>query len=526
MKLGKSKIFLLFCLSFIVGVFLGNYLNYYVIAVSAMIFVMLVTLNWKGLLAPDPPKADEASPNFTLRVPSGNKIWVWRSLIGFLGLTLLLGAWRYKTSFPYDEPNFVGKYYGQEMELEGIVVREPDVRSSKINLTVRPLPQSLPSSGEGGFVGNVLLNLGRYPEYQYGDRLKISGKLEEPFVSEEFSYKDYLSRFDTYAVMRFPEAQKIGQGQGGRIKSALLAVKHKFQEILSQALPEPHNALVLGLILGLKRALPESLREALIAVGVSHIIVISGYNISLITRNILKTRWVWGRRAAFILTVSTVLAFVIMTGAEASVIRAAVMGLMLVFAMNIGRIYQARNAVIFAAALMVAQNPKILNFDIGFQLSFVATIGLIYLAPIFEKWFQKIPDFLSLRTNLASTLAAIIFTLPLLIYYFDRLSIAAPLVNVLVLWAVPYTMFLGLLAGAVGLLFLPLAKIVTALAWVLLEYVIRTVEFFARLPFSGTSIGINIPVMIIYYALLVFGLWAYRNRKRFFYEVEYVKQQL
>lgn len=524
MKIGKSKIFLLFCLSFIVGVFLGNYLNYYIIALSAMIFVMMVTL-----------PSFNIHPPLTPPIEGGEKEWRLFSgkgmiLIGFLGLTLLLGAWRYKTSFPYESPNFVGKYYGQEMELLGIVVREPDVRSNKINLTVgkltpSPSPPSL-REGEKEFSGNILLNVGRYPEYEYGDNLKIKGKLEEPFVSEEFSYKDYLSRFDTYAIMRFPEVQKIGDGQGNKIKFALLAIKHKFQEVLSQNLPEPHNALVLGLILGLKRTLPDDLREALIVVGVSHIIVISGYNISLITRNILKTRWVWGRRAAFVLTVFVVLAFVIMTGAEASVIRAAIMGLMLVFAMNVGRIYQARNAVIFAASLMIAQNPKILNFDIGFQLSFVATIGLIYLAPIFEKWFQKVPDFLSFRTNLASTLAAIIFTLPLLIYYFDRLSIAAPLVNILVLWAVPYTMFLGILAGAVGFVFLPLTKIVTTLAWVLLEYVIRTVELFARLPLSGTSVGISVPVMVIYYLLLIFGLWAYRHKKQFFYEVEYVKQKL
>ncbi len=522
MKFPKSKIFLLFCLSFIVGVGLGRYLNYYVIAGAAMVFVMMATI---------PPfhlplfseQGEKKGMDSRLR---GNDNSFWILLVGFLGLVLLFGAWRYKTSFPYNDSNFIGKFYGQEIELEGVVVKDPDVRSNRTNLTVSS--KLIIDNYNNKLVGNILLNVGRYPEYQYGDKLKITGKLEEPFESEEFSYKNYLSRFDTYAVMRYPEVAKLAEGQGNKIKAALLAIKHKFQEVLTTSLPEPHASLVLGLILGLKKALPEDLQEALIIAGVSHIVVISGFNISIITKNLLRTRSFLGRRVAFALSFLIVLAFVIMTGAEASVIRAAIMGLLLVIAFNVGRIYQARNALVFAAGLMILQNPKILSFDIGFQLSFAATLGLIYLAPIFEKAFQKIPNFyfLSFRTNLASTTAAILFTLPFQIYYFDRISIVALLANVLILWAVPYTMFFGLIIGAVGIAYLPAAKLVADISWVLLEYLIRLVEFFAKLPFAATSAKINVPVIVMYYVSLVFAIRFYRNKKRFYQELEYVQERV
>lgn len=489
MRLGKSKIFLLFCLSFIVGVALGQYLNNYVMAISAMFFLLGIGIFWTRR-----------------RV----------LLVGFLGLTFLLGALRYQASFPNAKNNFVGRLYGQTVELQGIVAREPDVRDRQTNLTLKP----------EGYVGNILLAVGRYPEYHYGDKLRIKGKVEEPFETEDFSYKNYLSRYDTYAVMRYPKVERSGAGYGNPVKAWFLTIKQKFLTVLSQILPEPHNALVLGLLLGLKRALPTSFKDALAVAGVSHIVVISGYNISIITRNLLKTRSWWGRRAAFWLSLLTVLAFVVITGAEASVIRAAVMGMMVVLALNLGRMYRPLNALVFVGTVMVAQNPKILSFDIGFQLSFMATLGLIYLSPIFEKWFSVLPDFLGFRTNLSSTLAAQTMTLPLLMLYFDRLSVVAPLVNVLILWVIPYAMFFGFFTGLAGLLYLPLGQLLGGLVWILLEYLIRVVNFFAGLPLAAISVQINLPVVFGYYLLLAAGLAIYRYRKNFNYYLEYVRVKI
>jgi len=514
MDLGKSKIFLLFCVSFIFGVFAGKFVSYTAMAFSAMVFVMLATLGWR------------------------KKAWM---IAGFLGLTVLLGAWRWQQSFAvtYAE-NFVGNYYEQKVEWEGVVVRDPDVRSNKVNLTLGELtpsqsPPSFPASPAGRqegekIQGNILLNVGRYPEYQYGDRLRFMGKLEEPFVTEEFSYKDYLSRYDTYAVMRFPKVERTGEEQGSKITAALYRAKHRLQDVIVGVLPEPASALLLGIILGLKRSLPESLSTALVMAGVSHIVVISGYNISILTKNVLRSRGLLGRRAALILSASVILAFVVMTGAEASVVRAAIMGFALIAATGTGRLYAVQNAVIFAGAAMIAQNPKILQFDIGFQLSFMATLGIIYFSPILEMGLRKIkiPEagFLSLRGNLSSTTAALVFTLPLLLYHFERLSVYAIPANVLILWSVPYVMALGMAVAFVGLVFLSAAKLIAATAWVLLQYQIWLVTWVAGLPGAAMALAVDFRFLVAYYALLVLGLWYYRYRNKFWYYLEYAEVKL
>lgn len=500
MYFGKARIFLILCVAFILGVFLGRFVGLLIAAILAAVFIMLVTLLW--------PK------DLRSLGEGGQRLFM---VVGFAGLIMVLGIWRFQQSLPDETaPDFIGQLSGQKVGLVGVVADEPDVRANKTNLVI----------AADGYEGKLLASVGRYPEYEYGDELKLSGKLEEPFVSEEFSYKDYLSRSDIYAVMSFPKIEKLEQGQGNVVKAALLSVKHKFQKTLSQVLPEPHNAFLLGLILGLKRAIPETLQEAFIITGVSHIVVISGYNISIITRNILKTRAWWGVRAAFYLSLLTVLAFVVLTGAEASVLRAAIMGLTLVVAIRSGRIYYAINALILAAVLMLVINPKILAFDVGFQLSFLATLGLIYLAPVFEKWFWRIPNFLALRSNLASTLAAQLFTLPLLIFYFDRVSLIAPLVNVLILWVIPYVMFFGFFTGLFGMVFLPLGQLLSGIPWVMLEYMIRVVEFFARLPLSSTSAQINVWLMNLYYLVLTLSLIGFRRLKRFYYQLEYYETKL
>lgn len=442
-----------------------------------MIFIMLITIGWQKR---------------------------WLKLIGFLGLVMLLGAVRYQMSFPHNKENFIGKLYDQKVELEGLIVDDPDVRADKTNLVFQP----------DGYTGEILLTVNLYPEYRYGDRVKILGKLKEPFENEEFSYKNYLSARGVYGTISFAQVEKLASGQGNPVKAALLGLKHKFVNTLSLILPAPHRALAFGLILGLKRALPEPLLAALVIAGVSHMVVASGYNISIITDNILKTRPYLGRSMAIALAFLMILAFVVLTGAGASVIRAGLMGLLLLVALLVGRIYNVVNALVFAGAAMILQNPKILPYDIGFQLSFLATLGLVLLMPTFENWFARLPNLLNFRTNLAATLAAQIFTLPLLVYYFDRVSVVAPVVNVLILWTVPYAMLSAFLAGLLGFVFLPLAEFAAAATWLTLEFQIRVVKWFASLPGASRSLKINLLIVVLYYLVLAWALIYARLRRR------------
>ena len=152
---------------------------------------------------------------------------------------------------------------------------------------------------------------------------------------------------------------------------------------------------------------------------------------------------------------------------------------------------------------MLLFNPKILFWDAGFQLSFLSTIGLIYLSPLIKKDFQWLPEFFSLRDNLVSTISAIIITLPLILFNFGRLSIVAPIVNVLILPAIPLIMFLGFWQMFFATFSVFLSGIMGWGSWLFLTYVIKVVEIFSSLSFAAVDSQISWWMMFILYVLII-----------------------
>lgn len=505
MKLHKSQVFLILLLSFLGGVFAGQFgdpqasrISFFVLAIMA---IVLVTIQW------------------------GNaRIFLTASVM----IAISLGIWHFQRSVPEINESHIAFYNDQEkLVWQGIVVEEPDVRQNKTNLTVRAVALCDPdcsvsihrqnSQGPingrateemvGGdlITGKVLLSVGKYPEYQYGDMLEISGKLETPFETDEFSYKDYLSKDDIYSTARFSDVKVVDRNQGHPAKAVLLDFKARFSSVLSQVIPEPQNSLLLGLLVGARRSIPEKLLDDFKTTGVTHIIAISGFNISIITRILGRLiQRLLGIRASLIISTLVVIGFVIITGAQASVVRAAIMGILVVVALNIGRASTMVNVLILTGAIMVAFNPRILIFDVGFQLSFLATAGLIYFADDIERVLSKVPKFFEIRSSLAATLSAQVFVLPLLIFYFDQLSIIAPLVNVLILPIIPWAMLFGFISGALGLVWIPLSFITAWITWALLSYQIIVVEFFAKVPFAAVAVeNISLSWVLMYYVILL-----------------------
>jgi competence protein ComEC len=178
-----------------------------------------------------------------------------------------------------------------------------------------------------------------------------------------------------------------------------------------------------------------------------------------------------------------------MTGASASVVRAGVMGTLLVYAGFIGRKSNIINALVLAGTVMIFLNPLILRNDIGFQLSFLATLGLVYISPIFEKWFVKIPEFF--RVLLAATLAAQVFTMPIIISNFGLLSLISPIANIAILPFVPVSMFLGFASGLLGMIWLLVGKIVGFFGYIILEIVIKISQLLASVPYASLELKMN-----------------------------------
>ncbi len=470
MTLNKSKIFLIICLSFVVGVFLGRFINYEIMAILAMIFIISGTLFYKH-----------------------RNIFIL--LIG--GLFILLGSWRFQTDF---RQNDLKQLYNQNVSAAGIILEEPDARTDKTFLTIGNITidnQHLKSK--------MLLSVGRFPEYNYGQKVSFQAKVLEPKEFDDFSYKNYLSRFGIDAVAYNPKISKAESGFGNPVKERLIEFKKFFVRRLEVLLPEPQNSFLAGILVGNRHSIPQDLTDALSITGTTHIIAISGFNITIIAAAIdAILLFFFSRRVSFVIALLCIVLFVIMVGASASAVRAGIMGVLAMLALNLGRINTINNALAMTAAIMLIINPQILHFDLGFLLSFAALMGLVYIGPIFSMYFTKVPKFLN--AYLVPSTAAYITTLPILLIYFGRFSLVAIPVNVLILYFVPMSMLLGSLA-----ILIPYPFVWGA--WVVLTYILTIIQWAAKIPFAAFSLQLNWWFGAAYYLILI-GLIILWNRKQ------------
>jgi len=252
--------------------------------------------------------------------------------------------------------------------------------------------------------------------------------------------------------------------------------------------PEPHSAFLGGITIGAKEGLPKNLQEEFRTTGVAHIVALSGYNITIVAGSIMLALSFLPRYFAVGGGVIGVILFAIMTGGSATVLRASIMALLALAARATGRIYAVSWALFLAGFFMVLENPKILRFDVSFQLSFMATLGLIYLSPIAENWFKFVPRKFKLREMTIATVSAQIFVLPLLVYKMGVFSVVSLPVNFLILPFIPMTMFFGFITGISGMISAVLSAPFGWISYALTQYELWIVEIFSKLPFAVVNI--------------------------------------
>lgn len=489
-NISKSKIFLIICICFVVGVGLRSFI--------LIPLIVIYCLGGTGL---------------TILILFGRKRLF---LIMGLGIIFMaLGMFRYDISMPNNiDSSNIQYYHNQEIELIGIVNKEKDQRSDHTKLTIK---------FEGEINGKVLVKTELYPVYEYGDILKIKCRMQAPepieFTTEAgtrvFYYDKYLSSFDIYTVCYRPQIFLIAEDQGNILMSGLLKIKGIFTDAVQSLIAEPQASFLGALLLGAKKAIPDDLMNSFNLTGTTHIVALSGYNITIIAvliLNICKILWI-PRKVSFWVSLGVILFFVLITGAQASVVRAAIMGMLVLLAIQLGRQSRVTNLLILAAVVMIIINPKVLIFDAGFQLSFLATMGLIYLSPYLEKGFKWLPNIFELRSSLVATLSATIMTLPLILFQFGRLSLVAPLANMLILPAIPLAMALGFIAAILSFIWWPLGMVVGWIVWLVLNYIIKLVEFFAKFEWSSYEFGnLSFWWLIIGYSILAI-FFIFLNRK-------------
>lgn len=499
--MSKSRVFLFLLLSFIAGVFCASFLDIPILFLGGIFVfgIFLISVFWRKKPA---------------------------MLAGFLILFFVLGLWRCD-AVQKEELFAVRKFNNKgEFLIRGKIVAEPDRRDFNQKFVFEA--QKIEINGEWRDVsGKILVTSRRFPEYQYGDELEISGKIQAPENFDDFDYIGYLAKDDVYSLIKYPKIKKIN-GEELSVFGILFKIRQKFETALGLILPEPHSSFLAALILGARKTLPPELTENLIVSGTTHIVALSGFNITIISSFLISllTMFLIRRGVAFWISISAIAAFTLMTGAMASVVRAAIMGILVLWAQRESRFYSITNAVVFAGALMIFVNPKILRWDIGFQLSFAATLGLIYISPIFKIWLtsnkigkpiisfkQKVLE--NFKEIFYLTASAQIATLPLILYHFGRLSLVALFANLAILPVIPLTMFFGFLAGGLALVSVFLGKIAAASVFILLSYEMAAVNFFAKIPLASVSLpSLSISLIFFIYLGLIFGIVICRKRRQ------------
>lgn len=444
----KSQIFFYLLSAFVLGVFVSsfgfmNYSGTLFLAVAGLAIVALSFYHKLGLL------------------------------VGFIVLAFAVGGARFNLFDLAD--NNLRNLSGQEVTLVGYVDSEPEIEGNRTRFVFQ-------AEGE-----RILVTTGTFPERKFGDQLTVLGDLELPQNFTEFDYATYLKKDGIKLTIFYPE--EINEGNvnlswGERFKIVvygnIFKIKNKFESVINLSIPEPNASFVNGILLGSRQNIPDDLREAFNKTGTTHILAISGYNIMIISEAVLLGLiWFFRRRVAFWISVVIIVAFVILTGASSSVVRAAIMGLLLSFAQGYGRLYDQKNSIILAGAAMIWINPMILVFDVGFQLSFAAVFGLVYLYPFIESKLYKIPSALGFKELILMTFSAQMVVLPLALYYFGNFSLLSLPTNVLILPMLPYSMLSGFITGIAGMIYLPAGQIMGYIAWAITTYQIWVVNFFA-----------------------------------------------
>lgn len=376
----------------------------------------------------------------------------------------------------------------QPVSFSAIVIEEPEHYENLQRLSLALQPP---------FGGTIVALTALFPRFSYGDQLALRGAIAPK--------ESRISRPTTF----FPEVKLVDQHRGSPIKETLLNFKETLISQFRKTLPSDSAALLSGLTFGSRTDFSERLKGDMRLSGTTHLVALSGYNIAILAfaiHAIAKRKL--ARRGTFFLTVGVIVLFVLMVGAQASVVRAAIMGCLVLLAREAGRLYDPRNAITLAALLMVLVHPYLMAYDLGFQLSFLSLLGIVYLRPFLEQSFRITPrpnDFLGWRENALTTAAAQLAVIPVVLSRFGEFSLTAIFSNVLILGLVPLTMFLGFLLALITWALYPLGLLVAFVVNPILWYQQEVIHLFAawRVP-----IGVRfLPVIsLLYYGALILAI--------------------
>ena len=492
----RDRIFYAICFGFLLGVFLRSFvfLNLYLTilfgVISFALFLFFVFI-------------------------SKNK---WGVIVSIFVLAFCFGIFRYHIA-DVSPPSVFENRVAQSVSLSGEIITEPSIKQNNQQLLVETTTQS--GSLDVQPSTDILLSTDLDTDYKYGDKINFTGVLKKPenFITDqgkEFDYVDYLRKDGILYVIGYPKIEIISHGNGNFIQSWLFSAKEKFLEKMNGAIVAPESLLMGGLILGEKADFSQAFKQSFINTGTIHIVALSGYNVTIVAVWIMKLFSFLPKNFGIGMGILSIILFILMTGGSSTAIRAGIMATLGLIAQATGRNYDVARALILAAVLMIFLNPLILVYDVSFQLSMLATIAVIFLAPRIEKYFLWVPDRFELRDIVSITAASYIFVFPFILYEMGNFSLVALPSNFLILPFIPFTMMLGFITGFAGLIWYIFAIPFGYISYLFLHYELGVIGFFSNLPFAAFSFpDFPLFITILIYIYFIYRLFG-RNIKSFF----------
>ena len=483
----RDRIFYAICFGFITGVLLSSF-----ISIDFYINILGLTIFFAVFL-------------FFIFIAKSK----WGIIVSIFFIFLSLGILRFTLSDRAKSEHLENKV-GHSVVFDGEVVDEPSLKEDNQKIIV-----------EIDSYVKVLVNTSSSVEYKYGDEVSLSGKLEKPenFITDQgktFDYINYLRKDGVLYTMSYPRVEVLSGGNGNFIKSFLFSIKNKFLEKINKVIPEPESTLMGGIILGEKSSFPDELRQSFINTGTIHIVALSGYNITIVAEWFMKVFSFMSPVFSIWSGIIAIILFILMTGSSSTAIRAGIMAILALYARQSGREYDVARILVLTAAVMIVFNPFVLVYDVSFQLSFIATVALIFFTPKIEKYFYWVPDRLGLRDIVAVTFAVYVFVLPFILYKMGNLSLVALPTNILILPFIPFTMLFGFITGLSGFISYFVSVIFGYISQYLLQYELNMANFFSSIPFSSITIpDFPLTVTILIYMYFVYILFG-RSIKEFF----------
>lgn len=491
--------------------------------VIAASFSALIPLFWLCLLG-----IGGFAASYTRNTPY---FWIFAAVLAFA-----VGGYRYAfvpNTSDLAQYNEIGG-----ATIEGVIINEPDVRDDRVQVqveaeTIQFGANIVPSSGR------VLVNAPALAELNYGNRIRVTGQLSTPAVYDTFSYADYLAQQGVFTLMDNTVIEVINEGEGFFFFEQLFRFKSHLQENINQALPDPEAALLAGILLGNERGIDPQLEEDFTRVGASHVIAISGFNMAIIAGLVMGSLEKVVKDRKWIATVTGIVVLAIYTllvGANAAVVRAAIMSSLLFIAPQLNRRTYVPASLSFVAILMSFHNPLVL-WDLSFQLSFFAVLGLALFTEPLEKQFDSFlygifPERLAtplarfLNEPVVVSIAALIMTLPLIVLYFGRLSLVSLLVNLLIVPVQALLLMFGGTALIVSIVSPPIAQILFWLDMLFLKWTIAIVRLFGDLSFADIDVSLDSRFIIFFFIGVIGGAIVNATRPKWSIRVaKFIKQE-